>query len=339
MGLVRGKDFALHMDNPPVYNGRGILELSAVTLAASSLDEAVQVYGRFLGYELVWEGEVTGDQARGWGAPHLRGRRMVALRAPCEEHGGVRFVEVGDGLGERDLLRGPGWSALELTVAELDVLVGELEAGPFQILSAPADLPFDNLAAGLRAAQVRGPFGEALYLTEVIGQTETLQLPVPASGSVGRVFVAVLGSSEYDAACAFIGDVLGMEFVLESKIPLQGRNAVLGLPPETNWLLSAYKAEGPFLIEIDRLGSASANQVQIETSKRWPLPVTLEVADVEKMMTRLAQWGIPCRLIADGGDESLYCGAPGVVVDSPGGGSLEFVQQGESRKMKGWAGE
>ena len=97
-----------------------------------------------------------------------------------------------------------GWLALEILVGDIDGLAAGLHA-PFKVLGAPANL---ELSDAIRAAQVRGPCGELLYLTQIKAAVPPFDLPMTAA-RVAVPFIGVTITPDRDASRRAWGALLG----------------------------------------------------------------------------------------------------------------------------------
>jgi catechol 2,3-dioxygenase-like lactoylglutathione lyase family enzyme len=185
-----------------------------------------------------------------WGrAP--RPRRVVVLGAPGERRGLLRLLQ-GETPPPRPLCT-YGWSALEITVRDVDALPAKLQAaGTFRINGEPKDLLFSGGPPGQRAMQTVGLAGEQLYLTQILRQTPERELATPPPGAeTGAVFIAVLAARDYAAARSFYVDRLGMDAYIEVDAALSVAAREAGWPRELRTRLAALKGCGETRIELD----------------------------------------------------------------------------------------
>src|SRR2546427_6391795 len=110
---------------------RHVLDLAAATLSvrADRLEAVALVYRETFGYEIKWSG------------PSPWSRESIVLGAPGEERGLVRLVE--SDAPPPPPLSTYGWSALEITVRDVDALHCQLVKHPaFRVNGEPKDLLF-----------------------------------------------------------------------------------------------------------------------------------------------------------------------------------------------------
>jgi catechol 2,3-dioxygenase-like lactoylglutathione lyase family enzyme len=227
-----------------------VVDLAAATVSVpgGALTDVATVYARCFGYEVKWDGTVDGSQ---WGLT-LRSRRVVVVGPAGESRGMLRLVE---GTSPAPPPLGTyGWSALEITVRDVDALPEHLErSGRFRINGPPKDLRFSAGPPGQRAMQAVGPAGEQLYLTQILRQTEGRELAVPPDGAIaGAVFIAVLAARDYRAARAFYVDRLGMHAYVElDQAYLSVAARENNWPDDVRCTLAALKPRGETRIELD----------------------------------------------------------------------------------------
>jgi hypothetical protein len=232
------------------------VDVAAATISVplARLDEVARVYVDTFGWEVHWAGTVDGT-AWGIGA---RPRRAVVLGPRGDERGVLRLIE-----GETPApppLATYGWSAIEITVRDVDGLAGRLRVsgasvgatGDFRINGEPTDLLFSGGPPGQRAMQAVGPAGEQLYLTQILRQTPGRELAAPPAGQeTGAVFITVLAARDYAAARAFYVECLGMDAYIEVDAALSVAAREAGWPAGLTCKLAAVRGRGETRIELD----------------------------------------------------------------------------------------
>jgi hypothetical protein len=227
-----------------------VTDLAAATLSVprQALADVASVYAQTFGYAMLWEGVVDGAA---WGIA-VRDRRMLVLGAPGETRGLLRLVE--GSLPAPPSLGTYGWSALEITVLDVEALPEILEqSGRFRVNGPPKDLRFSSGPPGQRAMQAVGPAGEQLYLTQILRQTAGRELAVPPrEARTGAIFIAVLAARDYGAARDFYVNRLGMDAYLEvDEAYLSVAARENQWPPDVRCRLAALKPLGETRIELD----------------------------------------------------------------------------------------
>jgi len=167
----------------------------AATVTVADLDAATARYTTTVGYRPDASGTVSDSLAASWDAPAMAGRRWQLMRPESGEPGWVRLVE---GTRPRDYrpLAHYGWSAIEILLRNTDAMHARMKDSDFTIIGEPHPL---RSSPDIKAMQVIGPDGEAIYLTNVPkGASPAHQLPQP-KGDIDRIFIMVLGVPDYEA--------------------------------------------------------------------------------------------------------------------------------------------
>lgn len=221
--------------------------LASITVVVDDLDAAVATYRDGVGLLPSPAGRLPRERARVWGRPELAGRRTGRLRAPGDDRpGAVHLVEL-PGAVAYPPLTSLGWAAAELVVADADAAAGRARAAGWEVLAEPAPV---GAGGGLRAVQVGGPGGEALYLTEIRRPPPGFALP-RATAPVGRVFIAVLASHDLPGSRALLERELGARRVTDHSLAVRALNHAFGLPPENRHRVSSVQLCGRSAVEID----------------------------------------------------------------------------------------
>ena len=134
------------------------------TLVASDLAVTCDAYLAQLSLTLATQSTLGDEDAAVLGLPDLAGAPMAWLANAAGEPV-LRVIEDRRAQPGEPMFR-HGWLALEVLVGDIDALAAGLHA-PFRVLGAAANL---ELSDAIRAAQVLGPCGELLYLTQVKAQ-------------------------------------------------------------------------------------------------------------------------------------------------------------------------
>ena len=112
----------------------------------------------------------------------------------------------------------PGWSAMEVLVKDLDMLVEQLPAA-FTVLNPPAALSFSDQ---IRAMQVAGSAGELIYFTEVSGEVPGFALPTPTR-QMNQCFVMINAVTDIQQSIAFYAELLQCD----APSPMPARVSIL----------------------------------------------------------------------------------------------------------------
>lgn len=167
----------------------------SATVTVADLAAATQRYTQTLGYQADATGTVSADQAAAWGAPAMAGRHWRLMRPESGEPGWIRLVE-GTRPADYRPLAHHGWASMEILLRDTDAMHERMKNTDFTIIGEPHPL---KASPDIKAMQVIGPDGEALYLTNVPkGASPAHELPQPKS-DVDRIFIMVLGVPDFDA--------------------------------------------------------------------------------------------------------------------------------------------
>jgi hypothetical protein len=224
----------------------------AGVVTTPDVDRSAAAYRHGLGMATVDAGTIDARTAARWRAPAATGARYAVLAPIAGVGGAIWLVEAPPTPGYVPL-RTYGWAALELSVADADAAVDGL--GPdFTTLRAPAPL---TGAAGpaLRAAQVLGPAGEVLYLTEIRGELPPFELPAPpdpAVAAVDGVYIAVYAARDLDRARDWWETALPVRRCSDRQGAIGVLNQAFGLPASTTHRLSSLQLSGRSVVEIDQ---------------------------------------------------------------------------------------
>ena len=216
------------------------------TVLCPSLDEALSAYRDCFEMQPQAPQEITAEVAGAWGLPALAGARSAVLRAASDVPW-LRLVESTEAAPAAPFCK-RGWMSLEIAVADVDALAQRLDGSPFEVVGAPANL---DLSPNIRAAQVVGPGGEVLYLTEIKGEVPPFQLP-QAVCAVDRLFVGVLNAGDLDASVAWYSQLAAVSGMRADTV-LGAANRMRGYEAGRRHPLAVFQLSGESLLEIDSL--------------------------------------------------------------------------------------
>ncbi len=170
----------------------------AATVTVADLPAAVARYTKTVGYEPAEAGRVAAAQAASWGAPAMAERPYQLMRPASGEPGWIRLVQGTCPPTYRPLAH-HGWAAIEILLRDTDAMHERMKGSDFTIIGEPHPL---KSSPEIKAMQVVGPDGEALYLTNVPkGASPLHELPQPQS-DIDRIFIMVLGVPDFAATHA-----------------------------------------------------------------------------------------------------------------------------------------
>lgn len=215
------------------------------TLLAPSLDATCTAYEAQLAMSVASRGRLDAADAAVLGLHGLAGA-PVAWLANSEGTPILRVVEDPAAVPGQPMFR-HGWLSLEVLVADVDALVAGLDA-PFTVLGPPANL---ELSDAIRAAQVLGPCGELLYLTEVKAPVPPFDLPM-TDATVAVPFIGVMSTPDREASRRAWGSLLDAEgWAFDTKITVLNR--ALGRPLEGRYPVAVVPMPGQCMVEIDQV--------------------------------------------------------------------------------------
>jgi hypothetical protein len=229
----------------------------AGVVSTTDLGRSVTAYREGLGLAAVGAGTIDPRTAARWWAPAVAGSPYAVLATASGVGGAIWLVQAEPTPGYVPL-RSYGWAALELSVADVDAAVAGL--GPdFRVLRAAAPLT-GTTGAVLRAAQVLGPAGEVLYLTEIRGELPPFELPAPpdpAIAAVDGVYIAVYAARDLDRARAWWEAALPVRRCSDRHAAIGVLNQAFGLPASSTHRLSSLQLSGRSVVEIDQYPPAA----------------------------------------------------------------------------------
>ncbi len=229
-------------------NGFGAGPVLAATVTVADLDAAKARYAATVGYLADASGTVSPEQAASWGAPAMAGRRWQLMRPESGEPGWVRLVE-GTRPADYRPLAHHGWSAIEILLRDTDAMHERMKGSEFTIIGEPHPL---RSSPDIKAMQVIGPDGEALYLTNVPkGASPSHQLPQPKS-DIDRIFIMVLGVPDFDATHEDLLARFGLEKTTNRTRGINFVGEGYGLEDSGQALpMSTVQLDGRSVIQVD----------------------------------------------------------------------------------------
>ena len=240
-------------------------------------------------------GTLATEDAAALGLADLVGAPLAWL-ANGEGEPILRVIEDPRAMAAEPMFR-HGWLALEILVGDIDGLAAGLHA-PFKVLGAPANL---ELSDAIRAAQVRGPCGELLYLTQIKAAVPPFDLPMTAA-RVAVPFIGVTITPDRDASRRAWGALLGAAgWAFDTRITVLNR--AYGRPLDGRYPVAVLPMPGQCMVEIDQveLGAAPAGRNAGLHSLCLRLPA-VDAAALQANGWRLAHRGPRLGLIGPAGE-------------------------------------
>ena len=215
------------------------------TLVARDLAASCDAYLAQLSLTLAAHATLGDEDAAVLGLPDLAGAPMAWLANAAGEPV-LRVIEDPRAQEGEPMFR-HGWLALEVLVGDIDTLAAGLRA-PFRVLGAAANL---ELSDAIRAAQVLGPSGELLYLTQVKAEVPPFDLPM-TDATVAGPFIAVTSTPDRAASQRAWRALLGAEgWAFDTKITVLNR--AHGKPLEGRYPVAVLPMPGQCMVEIDQV--------------------------------------------------------------------------------------
>jgi len=214
--------------------------------------------------------------------PDLAGAPM-AWFSNHEGHRIIRVIEDPHAVIAEPMFR-HGWLALEILVGDIDALAARLHP-PFRVLGPPANL---ELSDAIRAAQVLGPCGELLYLTQVKAPVPPFDLPM-THAPLAAPFIGVISTPERATSQRAWSALLGADgWALETKITVLNR--AHGTPLATRYPVAVVPMPGQCLVEIDQVELRTSTSPVSRAAGMYSLCLQLEDIDPDRL--RDAGWRV-----------------------------------------------
>ena len=220
--------------------------IAHATLLAPDLAATCGAYEAQLSMSLDSRGALAAEDATVLDLADLAGAPMAWL-VNSEGTPILRVVEDPAAVPGEPMFR-HGWLSLEVLVGDIDGLAAGLGA-PFTVLGPPANL---ELSDAIRAAQVLGPCGELLYLTQIKAPVPPFDLPM-TDAAVAVPFIGVMSTPDREASRRAWSTLLGAEgWAFDTKITVLNR--ALGKPLEDRYPVAVVPMPGQCMVEIDQVG-------------------------------------------------------------------------------------
>jgi hypothetical protein len=210
------------------------------------LAAGLKAYRDTLHLDLVQAGPLPDDLAASWGCPASAGAAHAVLRpksgAPCW----LRLVEQAPVPAFKPTTS-YGWGAFELTVEDVFGWPARLAGSSFTIVGEPKQLPGMDAFVPMQAL---GPGQEMIYLNQVFGNMDTLDLP-KARSLTDHIFIVILATPDRAATCNWYARTLGLDLGPVFELPYQMINSAFGLPDTHITALQMVGAGRMPIVEVD----------------------------------------------------------------------------------------
>jgi hypothetical protein len=291
--------------------------LRAATMTVGDIDGAIDRYTRWFDYAVREQGLIAPDLAEAWAAPGVAGSRFAVLRPASGLEVDLRLIERPSVAGFSAMAR-PGWTALELCVADVHDVHARMKDSPFVVVGPPnaiASLPT------IHPMQVEGPDGEFVFLTQILAGGVAEGLPV-AHAPIDTVFICVLGCQDLTASAQWFAQTLGLIIAPPLEIPYRTLSRALGMAPDTRHTICTASRDGRLFLELD--------QYPVGCVPRVALPgdlvsgVALVTLWQDRIDTIPGPWLTPPQVRSG----SIYGGRRTGVLRMPEGALVEIVERG-----------
>lgn len=218
------------------------------TIGVRDIEIAVRAYCEDLEYEILDDAPICENYAGVWGDENAALRPSCILKPKSNAPVFIRLIECDENIAENDL---PfhNWFAIELTVKDSAALFEKLSAGEyFTPFAPPRELAFTDK---IFPFQCRGQNGEILYLNEIRGNLDDIDLPV-ATSFVDHIFIVILNASSLSSSSDFYKSLLGIQLKEEHEIEYKTINRVFDLPLKTKHRLNTLGQDRSVFFEIDQ---------------------------------------------------------------------------------------
>lgn len=215
------------------------------TLIAPDLDAVCEAYVAQLSMRVHQRGTLAAEDAAALDLQDLAGAPLAWL-ANSNGEPVLRVIGDRNAVVAQPMFR-HGWLSLEVLVGDIDTLAAGLRA-PFIVLGAAANL---ELSDAIRAAQVLGPCGELLYLTQIKAQVPPFDLPM-TDATVASTFIGVMTTPDRTASQQAWSALLGAKgWAFDTKITVLNR--AYGKPLEGRYPVAVVPMPGQCMVEIDEV--------------------------------------------------------------------------------------
>ncbi len=223
--------------------------IAIVTMLTADLEKSQNMYSKAFNWKITNRDEiVTEIEARRWGSESLIGAKTVSVTGI---NGRVRFIEALD-ITKTQPLRTFGWTALEICVDDVFAYTDRAIAAGFELLNEPVALSGTGQPLPLIAAQLAGPNGEVVYITQILSEVPNFELPDVNTES-GSIFICVLGASDLEKSRAVLESNFQLRRASDREVAIKVLNRVYGKDLATLHRLSSLQLNGRNAIEIDQL--------------------------------------------------------------------------------------
>ena len=283
------------------------------TLLTSDIQKASAHYQSGMGYTLAREEQVTQQLCDLWRTPRLLGNPMQ-LFSGDNEHQWLRLIEDKNCAATLPL-KTQGWMALEVNVANVDIIHQDIDKSAFTIIGEPAYL---QISDAIKAMQVIGPCNEVSYITQIDKPVPPFSLPM-TTARLGSLFIPVLCTQDRDASLAFyeaLNQFSGLKF--DTKVTVL--NNAWGHDIEHQYPVATLQLAGNCLFEIDEVCEASPLTRNPGSLPSGISMITCMVDDVSRIARH---YKVPLSHI----ENAYYPSTKVIMLNGPAGELIELVER------------
>lgn len=217
------------------------------TISVSDLGKSLKLYRDFLDFALIETGQLDAQLSALWGLPKMCGAKYVVLQASAGGDALLRLIEVPKMVSFVPATS-YGWSAFEITVADVFALAVKLKNSEFDIVGPPKYV--DGFTSFI-PMQVIGPDGEILFLNQVNHSDANADLPT-ATCTVDQLFIVVLAAKDREISTLEYQQSLALDRSGTHHLRYSLINRAFNLPMETEQTITmVQKGRTPFA-QIDQ---------------------------------------------------------------------------------------
>jgi len=231
--------------------------IRAATVTVSNLNRSIELYSKWLDYNLVEQGQVSDQLAMSWGTPLCAGASYAVLQPQSGARCYLRFIEQPSVESYRPL-RSYGWAAIEICNQDTDGVHTRLESSPFEIIGPPKEL--DGMS-NIYPMQIKGPDGEIVYLTEIREQPDGYKLQ-QAQSYIDQIFILVLACRDHEMTAQWLETQLGLTPSGSFELIYSMINKAFELPDTTKHAIATVQHEDNVFLEIDTYPDAAITRPQ-----------------------------------------------------------------------------
>jgi len=224
------------------------------TLIAPDLQQVCDAYVAQLAMQVQQRATLSAEDAAALDLLDLTGAASAWLANSAGE-AVLRVIEDPDAIVAEPMFR-HGWLSLEVLVGDIDALAAGLHA-PFKVVGPAANL---ELSEAIRAAQVLGPCGELLYLTQIKAAVPPFDLPM-TNAAVASTFIGVMTTPDREASQRAWSALLGAKgWAFDTRITVLNR--AYGRALEGRYPVAVVPMPGQCMVEIDQVDLPASTKLR-----------------------------------------------------------------------------